>query len=126
MLIEVLKPLKARLIIGLSILSRGNSPVGWKVSFRVPGGEVISACYHYERRDRPPIGVNALDYGNLFLISRLGRFRFSTLLCTYNNHAARDNTHYKAGLVKVIDILYIDAIFRDYVLYKRELGTNES
>ena len=36
----------------------------------------------------------------------------------YNNYPAYNNAHYKASLIKVVNILKLNTVFRDYIRYK--------
>src|SRR5690348_15749006 len=78
-----------------------------------------------ERRNRPALGVNALDHGNPFSIPRLYRFRLSASICARNDGGGGDLAHHKPSLVKVVDVSLLDAVFCNCVLYKREPTTND-
>lgn len=70
--IEVLNPLKTRLVVGPAISGCSDSPVAREVAFLIPAGEVILACDHDKRLDRPPFRIDGLDDCNPFPVSRLG------------------------------------------------------
>ena len=75
-----------------------------------------------EWRDRPALGVDALNHCNPFPIALLGYLRPSTPLSACNDHTRGDNTDHEACLVEVIDILILDTIFRLLIYEKRELA----
>ena len=105
-------PVQAGLVIGPSILGRFDYPIARESAVGVPIGEVVGALHHDERRDAPTVRTDALDYGNPFSIARLDLFSFSAPIDTGYDHYGRDLAHYKASLVKVIDILVLDTVFR--------------
>ena len=39
----------------------------------------------------------------------------------YNNSFGRDFTYRKSNLIEIIDIVIIDPVFRNYILYEGEL-----
>ena len=112
MFIEMLNPVQAGLVIGPSILGRFDYPIARESAVGVPIGEVVGALHHDERRDAPTVRTDALDYGNPFSIARLDLFSFSAPIDTGYDHCRRDLAYYKASLVKVIDVLVLDAVFR--------------
>ena len=64
------------------------------------------------QRDRPALGINALDHRSPFPIARLGQLRLASPVRACNNHRYGDLTHHKAGLVEVIQIPVLDAVLR--------------
>ena len=70
------------------------------------------------RRDRIAVRPNALDSCNPFLIALLYSSRPSASIGGCNNCFCRDFTHCKPGLVKVVDIIIMDSVFHNYILYK--------
>jgi hypothetical protein len=77
-----------------------------------------------KRRDRPTSCIDVLDYCCPFAIARLLRLYLATPFGTHNNHCNRDNAHLKPSLVEIVDISFLDVIFRDCVPYKRKPTTN--
>ena len=49
----------------------------------------------------------------------------SILISIYNNYYSIDNAYYKASLVKVIEVVVLNAILCLYVLYKYKLLLNK-
>ena len=74
-----------------------------------------------EWRDRPALGVDALNHCNPFPITLLGYLRPSTPLSACNDYARGDDADHEACLVEVVDIRFLYAILRDYVPYKPKL-----
>jgi uncharacterized membrane protein len=85
---------------------------------------VVFAFNNNERRDRPALGIDALNYCSPFLIARLGQFRLAFPIRAYNNHLCGNLTHHKAGFVKIVDIGISDLVFRDCVAHKVKSGLN--
>ena len=106
----MLNPVQARLVIGPSILGRFNYPVAWEGTVGVPINEVVGAFNHDERRDTLAVGINALDHGNLFAITRLDLLSLSGTIGTGYDYYRRDLAYHKASLVKVVDVLVLDAV----------------
>ena len=120
MFFEMLNPVQARLVIGLSILGRFNYLVAWEGAIGVLIGEVVSTLHDDERRDTPAVGIDALDYGNPFAIARLDLLSFAVTVGARNDYSGSDLVHHKAGLVEVVDILVLDAVLGLDVLEKTE------
>jgi hypothetical protein len=85
---------------------------------------VIFPYYNDIRRDRVPYRTNSLDNCNLFPIARLYLLYLCPTIRACYDHSYRNNTHYKAGLVEVVDIRLINRVFRDYVFYKLKPAPN--
>ena len=86
---------------------------------------MIFALDNNKRRDRPALGIDALNHRSLFSIARLGQFRVSSPIRACNNHRCGDLTYRKAGLVKVVDVGIGDLVFRDRIAHKVKPGLNK-
>ena len=120
MFIEMPNPVQACLIIGPSILGWFNYPIAWEGAIGVPISEVVGTLHDDERRDTLAVGIDALDHGNPFPITRLDFFSLPAPVDARHDYRGRDLAYYKAGLVEVIDILVLDAVFRFKIHEKRE------
>jgi hypothetical protein len=86
---------------------------------------VVFAFNNNERRDRPALGIDALDYRSPFPIARLGQFRLAFPIRACNNHQCGNLTHHKAGFVKIVDIGISDSVLRDRVAHKVKPALNQ-
>jgi hypothetical protein len=68
-------------------------------------------------RDILTFAINAYNYCRLFLIAWLYSLSSTTLIGMCNNYLRCNLTHYKAGLIEVIEIAIYYPIFRLYILY---------
>jgi hypothetical protein len=73
-LLEMPNLIHAFLICCPTILSNSDYPVRWKSAILVPRCKVIFPCNNDKRRHYPALGINTLDYCNLFPIARLYLF----------------------------------------------------
>jgi hypothetical protein len=71
MLVEVLQPLETHLVIYLSILGCGNSPIGQEAASFVPVTKVMLTYNYSEWQDGPACRIDLFNYCNPFPISRL-------------------------------------------------------
>ena len=83
---------------------------------------MVSALYHDERRDTLAVGIDALDHGNPFPITRLDFFSLPAPVDARHDYRGRDLAHHEAGLVEVVDILVLDAVLGLQVREERELA----
>jgi len=42
-------------------------------------------------------------------------------ISTYNNHTTIDNTHYKASLIKVVEVCIVNYVLCVYIVYQPKL-----
>jgi len=54
------------------------------------------------------------------LIARLKLLASAASISTYNNHTAANDAHYKAYLVKVVEVAVLDTILCTHVSYQLE------
>ena len=85
---------------------------------------MVSALYHDERRDTLTVRTYTLDHGNPFPVSRLDLLSFTVTFSARNDYYGRDLAYYKAGLVKVIDILVLNTVLSLNILKKTKLAGN--
>ena len=103
------------LIVSLLIRSRLNSPSIKKTTFGVLISKVKAALYKQKRGHIKTIATDIGNYSSPFLIARLNSLAFSILIGPRNNYIRANYTHYKASLIKVIEISVKDAIFSPYI-----------
>ena len=115
MLIEVLKPFETCIVVGPAILGRFNDLVAWNVAARVLGGEVESARDAEERRHYMTIRRNATNRRCPFSIARLDGLWFANPIRACNYHPRPNYAHYKARLVKVVEVTVLDGVLCAYV-----------
>ena len=118
MLIKVLDLFQSSLIIYPAIQRGLNNPVRQKAAFSILEGKVVNALDNQEQRQRKPIAAYILNCSCPFPITRLKLLALATLVGTGNNYTAIDNAHYKACLVKVVEVAVLDAILYIYISYK--------
>lgn len=102
-------------------MGRCNCLIAREVAILVLIGEVILARTDDERLDRLAFRIDRLNHCNPFPVSRLHWFRLWMPFCTCDNYSACNYTHKKASLVKVIDIIWLDAVLRDCIRHKPKL-----
>jgi len=124
MLLKMSNPIHAFLICCLAVISNSDYLVRWKSVVLIPRCEVVFACNNNKWWHCLALGIDALDYYNLFSIARLYLFCFCTPIWACYNHCSWDNTHHKPSLVKVVDICIVDTILRDCITYKLKPTTN--
>ena len=81
---------------------------------------MVDALDDHEWRQRKAVAAHTLNHSRPFSIARLKLLASATLIGTYNNHTAADNTHYKAYLVKVVEVAVLDAVLHTHVGYQPE------
>jgi hypothetical protein len=117
MFVEVFQPFQTSLIVCPSITYRFNNPIVREVGFGVPVREVVDALNDQKWRDIPTFAINAHNCCRPFPIAWLYSLGSATSIGTCNNHPRCDLTHYKAGLVEVVEIAVYYPIFRPHILY---------
>ena len=120
-LIKVFNPVQAYLVIGPPIRSCLNSPVIWNTALSIPISEVIEALNEQKRGYIKTIATNTGNRGRPFPVARLNSLTFTTSIRTRNNHKWANCAHYKAGLIKVVEIAVKDAVLTMYIRYQAEL-----
>jgi len=78
---------------------------------------VILTLYEQEWRQYKTVCAHALDRSCPFSIPRLNLLWLASSISTRDNHITTDNTHHKAGLVKVVEVGIIDTVFRSHIRY---------
>jgi hypothetical protein len=81
---------------------------------------VVFALYDQERRQRKAVAAYALNCCRPFPITRLKLLASCASISACNDHAAADNAHHEARLVKVVEVLVLDCVLRTHVGYQPE------
>ncbi len=80
----------------------------------------LAPCTIKNGRQRKAVAAHALNRCRPFPITRLKLLASSTSISTRNDHAAADNAHHKARLVKVVEVLVLDRVLRTHVSHQPE------
>ena len=118
--IKVFNLFETRLIIYLLITCRLNNPVVQEVPLNILTREVVLPLNYKKRRNTPTFSTCTNDYCSLFPVPWLNCLAFTTLIGACNDYRSANNAHYKARLVKVIEIAVKYAIFLLRIRYKLE------
>ena len=118
MLIKVFNPVQAYLVISLPIRSCFNGLVIRNAALSIPISKVIEALNKQKRGYIKTIATNIGNCSRLFPVARLNSLTFAMLIRTYNNYKQANCAHYKAGLIKVIEIAVKDAVLTIYIKYQ--------
>ena len=121
MLVEVLDLFQGSLIVSLAIWRGLNDLVRQEAALSILGGKVVNALDDYKQKQYKAIATYVLNYSRLFLIARLKLLALATLISMYNDYTAANNTHYKAHLVEVVEVVVLDAVLCMHVGYQLEL-----
>jgi hypothetical protein len=116
MLIEVLEPLKTRLVICPAINCWFDHPVVWKAALSIPIRKVILPLNHQEWRDTPTFSIDTSNRCSPFSIAWLNCLASATSICASYNHRWGNYTHHKARLVEVVEIGVNNPIFCPHIL----------
>jgi len=117
MLVEVLDLIQGSIIARLAVC-RGLDYLGvGEATLGVPGGEVVDALQDQEWQQYKAIAAYILNRCRPFPVARLKLLALATSFSTRNNHASIDNTHYKACLVEVVEVVVLDAVLCTHVSY---------
>ncbi len=76
-------------------------------------------------RDIPALAINTSNRCRPFSITWLNCLASATSICASYDHRWGDYAHYKARLVKVVEITIQNAVLRPYILYKSEPRANK-
>jgi hypothetical protein len=117
---EVLDPFKSSIVIGPAIRGGLNDPVGWEIGLGVPGGKVGFALYDQKGRYHKTVARDTLNSRRPFSIASLQLLPSALSIGTCDDHTAADDSHHKAGLVKVIEVLVLDRVLGAHILHQPE------
>ena len=111
MLLKMSNPIHAFLICCLAVISNSDYLVRWKSAVLIPRREVVFACNNNKWWHCLALGIDALDYYNLFSIARLYSLPFSLSIRLSHNHTTGDYANHKPSLIKVPYIAIQNTIF---------------
>ncbi len=86
---------------------------------------MILICYNNKWRYCSTIRIDILDYNDLFPITKLYNFNFSTPVVQRYNKDGYDLAYKKVYLVEIPDIGLYNTIFDNHILEKSKLNFND-
>ena len=73
---------------------------------------------------RSTVRINTLNHNDLFPIAKLYSFNFLIFIVQYYNKGKYDLAYEKAGLIEILNIIFYNIIFNNYILKKSKSNFN--